>query len=119
MCSNVNQLVNLLNLGHKISPQEIANFQLEVDARAGIAELVRPSPSSRRAITNHHIDTSNLLQYSIPEGKLFYPEPFIASPSYIYTDLTFLHIFQYWYWLWFMFTFLIAFFFISFLTVLR
>ena len=61
----------------------------------------------------------SVLQFSIPEGKLFYPEPFIASPSYIHTDLPFLHIFQYWYWLWFMFIFLICFFFISFLTAVR
>ena len=40
-------------------------------------------------------NTVNLLQFSIPEGKLFYPEPFIASPSYIHTDLPYLHIFQY------------------------
>ena len=40
-------------------------------------------------------NTENLLQFSIPEGKLFYPEPFIASPSYIHTDLPYLHIFQY------------------------
>jgi len=61
----------------------------------------------------------SVLQFSIPEGKLFYPEPFIASPSYIHIDLPFLHIFQYWYWLWFMFIFLICFFFISFLTPVR
>ena len=56
-------------------------------------------------------NTANLLQFSIPEGKLFYPEPFIASPSYLHSDLPYLHIFQYWYWLWFMFIFLICFFF--------
>ena len=66
--------------------------------------------------------TSNvrsLLQYTIPDGKLMYPEPFIASPSYLHSDLTYLHIFQYWYWLWFMFIFLICFFFISFLCTVR
>ena len=35
------------------------------------------------------------LNFTIPDGKLSYPEPFIASPSYLHTDLTFLHIFQY------------------------
>lgn len=64
-------------------------------------------------------NTANLLQFSIPEGKLFYPEPFIASPSYLHSDLPYLHIFQYWYWLWFMFIFLICFFFISFLSAVR
>jgi hypothetical protein len=37
----------------------------------------------------------NLLQFTIPEGKLFYPEPFIASASYLHSDLTYLHLFQY------------------------
>ena len=61
----------------------------------------------------------NLLQFTIPEGKLFYPEPFIASASYLHSDLTYLHLFQYWYWLWFLFIFLICFFFISFISTLR
>jgi len=30
-----------------------------------------------------------------PTVKLFYPEPFIASPSFIHSDLGFLHILQY------------------------
>ena len=61
----------------------------------------------------------NLLQFTIPEGKLFYPEPFIASASYLHSDLTYLHLFQYWYWLWFLFIFLICFFLISFVSTLR
>jgi len=64
-------------------------------------------------------NSSDLLEFSIPEGKLFYPEPFIASPSYLHSDLPYLHIFQYWYWLWFMFIFLICFFFISFISAVR
>lgn len=40
-------------------------------------------------------NSADLLQFSIPEGKLFYPEPFIASPSYLHADLPYLHIFQY------------------------
>ena len=64
-------------------------------------------------------NSANALQFSIPEGKLFYPEPFIASPSYLHSDLPYLHIFQYWYWLWFMFIFLICFFFISFISAVR
>jgi hypothetical protein len=30
-----------------------------------------------------------------PTVKLYYPEPFIASPSFIHNDLGFLHILQY------------------------
>ena len=59
------------------------------------------------------------LNFTIPEGKLFYPEPFIASPSYLHTDLTYIHLFQYWYWVWFVFVFLICFFLISFISVVR
>ena len=61
----------------------------------------------------------NSLQHSIPDTKLFYPEPFLASPSYMHSDLSFLHILQYWYWLWFLFIFLICFFFITFLSTIR
>ena len=44
---------------------------------------------------NNSTNVSSLLQFSIPDGKLFYPEPFIASPSYLHSDITYLHIFQY------------------------
>lgn len=64
-------------------------------------------------------NVTSLLQFTIPDGKLFYPEPFIASPSYLHSDITYLHIFQYWYWLWFLFIFLICFFFISFVCTVR
>ena len=63
--------------------------------------------------------SSGTLQYSIPDTKLFYPEPFLASPSYMHSDLSFLHILQYWYWLWFLFIFLICFFFLTFLSTVR
>ena len=45
--------------------------------------------------TSSTTNVSSLLQFTIPDGKLFYPEPFIASPSYLHSDLTYLHIFQY------------------------
>lgn len=44
---------------------------------------------------NTTANVTSLLQFTIPDGKLFYPEPFIASPSYLHSDLTYLHIFQY------------------------
>lgn len=56
---------------------------------------------------------------TIPNVKLFYPEAFIASPSFIHTDLGFLHILQYQFWLWFVFIFLIVFFFVTFLCTVR
>ena len=47
------------------------------------------------SVTNATGYVRNMLQHTIPDTKLFYPEPFIASPSYIHTDLTYLHILQY------------------------
>ena len=47
------------------------------------------------SVTNVTGYVRNMLQHTIPDTKLFYPEPFIASPSYIHTDLTYLHILQY------------------------
>lgn len=61
----------------------------------------------------------SIYQASVPHVKLYYPEPFIASPSFIHNDIGFIHILQYQYWLWFVFIFLIVFFFISFLCVAR
>lgn len=54
-----------------------------------------------------------------PNVKLYYAEPFIASPSFIHNDLGYLHILQYQYWLWFCFIFLIVFYIVSFLCVVR
>lgn len=51
-----------------------------------------------------------LYHYSIPTSKLAYPEPFIASASFMHSDLWFVHILIYQYWLWFVFVFIIIFF---------
>jgi len=64
-----------------------------------------------------HVRT--IMQVSTPNETLHYPEPFIASPSFIHDDLHFLHILHYQFWLWFFFIFLIVFFFISFLCTVR
>lgn len=61
----------------------------------------------------------DLFNYSIPNIKLYYPEPFIATPSYIHDDIWFIHIVIYQYWLWFFFISLIVFFFISYLIAIR
>lgn len=50
---------------------------------------------------------------------MYYPEPFIASPTFINEDIWFLHITIYQYWLWFIFISLIVFFFLGFLITLR
>jgi heme/copper-type cytochrome/quinol oxidase subunit 2 len=56
---------------------------------------------------------------STPDTKLHYPEPFIASPSFVHEDLWFIHILHYQHWLWFMFISLIMFYFITFINVVR
>jgi len=61
----------------------------------------------------------SMYHFSIPQTKLYYPEPFIASPSFIHNDIGFIHILQYQFWLWFVFIFMIVFFFLSFLCVSR
>jgi hypothetical protein len=37
----------------------------------------------------------SVFQASTPNMKIYYPEPFIASPSFIHNDLGFIHILQY------------------------
>ena len=56
---------------------------------------------------------------STPDTKLFYPEPFIASPSFTHEEIWFIHILHYNYWLWFFFISLIMFYFITFINVVR
>ena len=56
---------------------------------------------------------------SIPDVKLYYPEPFIASPSFIHDDIWFVHILHFQYWLWFFFISLIILYFVVFINVVR
>ena len=65
------------------------------------------------------IDGSMYRNLSTPTTKIFYPEPFIASPSFVHEDLWFIHILHYQHWLWFMFISLIMFYFITFINVVR
>ena len=68
---------------------------------------------------NNTENIASLYHYSIPTTKLAYPEPFIASASFMHSDLWFVHILTYQYWLWFVFTFIIIFFFITFVCTVR
>ena len=65
------------------------------------------------------LDIRYSFKYTLPDAKLTYPEPNVASPSYLHQDLAYLCILQYWYWLWVIFIYLIFFFFLSFLVVSR
>ncbi len=66
----------------KLSPNEIMNLSCEVENLEKLDCL-------------DHIRSNYVL--SIPTEKMYYPEPFIASPSKIHNDLGFLHILQYQY----------------------
>lgn len=68
----------------------------------------------------HNLENvQTIYHYSIPNTKLSYPEPYIASASFMHNDLWFVHILIYQYWLWFVFVFIIVFFFIGFITTVR
>ena len=64
-------------------------------------------------------DNSLYEDWSTPDFKLYYPEPFIASASFMHEQLWFIHILHYQHWLWFMFISLIMFYFITFMNVVR
>ena len=54
-----------------------------------------------------------------PDVKLYYPEPYIAPPTFVHEEVWFLHILHFQHWLWFFFISLIMFFFITFINVVR
>ena len=68
---------------------------------------------------SYDMDGSLYAHLSMPFEKFFYPEPFIASPSFVHEELWFIHILHYQHWLWFMFISLIMFYFITFINVVR
>ena len=43
------------------------------------------------------LDIRYSFKYTLPDAKLTYPEPNVASPSYLHQDLAYLCILQYWY----------------------
>lgn len=101
--TSVWQLSDSANLNLQLSPLDYTNI-----------------PQTESVVLNEYgVDERLTFKYTLPNAKLYYPEPFIASPSYLHSDLYFLNILQYWYWLWFIFVYLIIFFFISFLSVVR
>ena len=82
--------------------------------------LLRSFPDDYDAIMNAVIcsiaEERNLIEeVSTPFVKLYYPEPFIASPYFVHEDVWFIHILHYQHWLWFFFISLIMFYFVMFL----
>jgi hypothetical protein len=51
----------------------------------------------------YDLDNTATTQHDISslDVKLYYPEPFIASPSFAHEEIWFIHILHYNYWLWF------------------
>jgi hypothetical protein len=50
-------------------------------------------------VLSHDIDGTLYMPITTPDVKLHYPEPFVASPSFMHEDITFLHVLHYQYWL--------------------
>ena len=48
-------------------------------------------------ILNEIENIKTIYHYSIPNTKLYYPEPFLAAASFMHTDLWFVHILIYQY----------------------
>jgi len=70
-------------------------------------------------VLSYDIDGTLYNTLSTPNVKLYYPEPFIATPSFAHEDIWILNILQYQHWLWFFFISLIMFYFITFINVVR
>lgn len=70
-------------------------------------------------LSNLEFDEGVFEALSTPDSKLFYPEPFVASPSFVHEDMWWLHIMHFQHWLWFFFISLIMFFFITFINTVR
>jgi len=66
-----------------------------------------------------NIDNSLYAHLSLPPVKLYYPEPFVASPSFQHEEVWFIHILYFQHFLWFFFISLIMFYFITFINVVR
>jgi hypothetical protein len=64
----------------KLTNHELVNLQSKVDDLDKFESL-------------EHV--RSIFYASTPNTKLYYPEPFIASPSFMHNDIGFLHILQY------------------------
>ena len=102
----------------------INDIRLITPANNNLDELINFFPERMLHFENFELsslelDESVFETLSTPDLKIFYPEPFIASPSFVHEDLWFLHILHFQHWLWFFFISLIMFFFITFVNVVR
>jgi hypothetical protein len=125
---NLNMFVDYKNLDYNLHTSYLGfiidDIKLFTPANNNLENLVLFFPE--RAIQFENFELSNLEfdenvfeVLSTPDSKIFYPEPFIASPSFVHEDLWFIHILHFQHWLWFFFISLIMFFFITFVNVVR
>lgn len=72
-------------------------------------------------LLNNTLSNDSVIDYTktLPDCKLYYPEPFIASASFLHEEIWFIHILHYNYWLWFFFITLIMFYFVTFIHMVR
>jgi hypothetical protein len=117
---NLNMFVDYKNLDYNLHTSYLGfiidDIKLFTPANNNLENLVLFFPE--RAIQFENFELSNLEfdenvfeVLSTPDSKIFYPEPFIASPSFVHEDLWFIHILHFQHWLWFFFISLIMFFF--------
>ena len=82
----------------------VTGIQLSTAPYYNVDELRDIFPQFREDLEMFEVlsyDTDGTLYdaLSTPDTKLYYPEPFIASPSFAHEDLWFLNILQYQHWL--------------------
>lgn len=132
---NYNTNLTLLNI--KFSAEDFANsfvFNISTQIVSELNFLTKPKTNAEALIDilPEHTDTLEIFEVisinvdnslyehiHVPEFKLYYPEPFIASPSFVHDQLWFMHILHYQHWLWFFFISLIWLFFITFINTVR
>ena len=106
--------VQCFNNPHFLSPTDLLNSPLyglsqtlstEIQYTAGIVDrattaAITLDPEFYSLIepfifTGIEDDGSLREKASTPDAKLYYPEPFIASPSFVHEDLWFIHVLHY------------------------
>jgi len=86
----------LYSTAHTIA-QEMAML---TKPKTDVIEMVAVLPDHEVAfelfdVISLNVDNSLYAHLHLPEVKLYYPEPFIASPSFVHEELWFIHILHY------------------------
>ena len=91
-----------------LSSNIITELSILTTPRTNFDELIRVLPDYEDMLELFEVlsvneDNSLYHHLYLPEFKLYYPEPYIASPSFNHEELWFIHILHYQHWLWFFF----------------